>query len=104
MESPGAHETEGFVWPFLLGAVFFQTSLPCSGGYHQARGGMPLHDVVKINCEKGETTETRGASAWAKGRLLGDCMLSGMTTPPCGGRKSWYIVLLFNSRGTVNGL
>ena len=50
-----------FTRTFLLGPVFFRTILPCSGGYHLERGGMPLHDVVRINCEKGETTENQGA-------------------------------------------
>ena len=49
---------------FLLGPVFFRTALPCSGGYHLERGGMPLHDAVGINCKKGATTD---ASIWAKG-------------------------------------
>ena len=32
-------------------------------------GGMPLHDAVGINCEKGATTENQGSSVelWAKG-------------------------------------
>ena len=47
--------------PFLLGPVFFRTALPCSGGYHLERGGMPLHDEVGINCKKGATTENQGA-------------------------------------------
>ena len=47
--------------PFLLGTVFFKTALPCSGGYHMKRGGMPLHDAVGINCKKGATTETLGS-------------------------------------------
>ena len=34
---------------FLLGPVFFRTTLPCFGGYHLERGGMPLYDVVGIN-------------------------------------------------------
>ena len=34
---------------FFLGPLFFWTALPCSGGYHMERGGMPLHDVVGIN-------------------------------------------------------
>ena len=46
---------------FLLGPMFFRTSLPCSGGYHLERGGMPLHDAVGINCKKGATTENQGA-------------------------------------------
>ena len=44
----------------LLGPVFFRTALPCSGGYHLDRGGMPLHNVVGINCKKGATTENQG--------------------------------------------
>ena len=43
--------------PSLLDTAFFRTSLPCSGGYHMERGGMPLHDAVGINCKKGATTE-----------------------------------------------
>ena len=50
-----------FTLPILLGPVFFRTALPCSGGYHLERGGMPLHDAVGINCEKGPTTENQGA-------------------------------------------
>ena len=40
-----------FTRPILLGPVFFRTALPCSGGYHLERGGMPLHDAVGINCK-----------------------------------------------------
>ena len=50
-----------FKQPFLLGTVFFRTTLPCSGGYHIEEGGMPLHDEVGINCEKGATTENQGS-------------------------------------------
>ena len=46
----------------LLGTVFFQTALPCSGGYHMERGGMPLHDAVGINCEKGATAENQDSA------------------------------------------
>ena len=46
---------------FLLGTVFFRTALPCSGGYHMERGGMPLHDAVGINRKKGATTENQGS-------------------------------------------
>ena len=49
-----------FTLPFLLGTVFFRTTLPCSGGYHMERGGMPLDDVVGINCKNGATTENQG--------------------------------------------
>ena len=45
----------------FLGPVFIRTALPCSGGYHLERGGMPLHDAVGINFEKGATTENQGA-------------------------------------------
>ena len=48
--------------PFLLGPVFFRKALPCSGGYHMERGGMPLHDVVVINFKKGATTENQGSA------------------------------------------
>ena len=41
--------------------VFFQTALPCSGGYHLEMGGMPLHDAVRINCKKGATNKNHGA-------------------------------------------
>ena len=46
-----------FPRPFLLGTLFFRTDLPCSGGYHMERVGMPLHDAIGINCKKGATTE-----------------------------------------------
>ena len=44
----------------MLGPVLFRTGLPCSGGYHLERGGMPLHDAVGINCKKGATCENQG--------------------------------------------
>ena len=50
-----------FTLPFLLGTVFFQTALPCSGGYHMERGGMSFHDAVGINCEKNATTKNQGS-------------------------------------------
>ena len=37
--------------------MFFWTDLPCAGGYHIERGGMPLHDAVGINCKDGATSE-----------------------------------------------
>ena len=51
-----------FTRSFLLGPMFFRTTLPCSGGYHMERGGMSLHDVVGINCKKGATTENQGSA------------------------------------------
>ena len=61
-----------FTLPFLLGPVYFRTPLPCSGGYHIERGGMPLHDVVVINCKKGATTENQGSAVkyMARGCIL----------------------------------
>ena len=52
-----------FTLPFLPGTVFFRTALPCSGGYHMEKGGMPLHDAVGINCKnkKVATTENQGS-------------------------------------------
>ena len=92
-----AHITE---W-VSLGPVFFQTTLPCSGGYHLEKGGMPLHDAVKINCKNGATTENQGqgqaASIWAKGcMLMIVCVYVDLAWLPIlgGGRKSWYIILL----------
>ena len=62
VDSPGAYVTECVSsGHFLLDPVFFRTALPCFGGYHLERGGMPLHDTVGINCTKGSTTENRGA-------------------------------------------
>ena len=55
MESPGAYVTDlSFTRPFLLD---LSHRLPCSGGYHLERGGMPLHHAVGVNCKKGTTTE-----------------------------------------------
>ena len=61
MERPDTYVTEWFLETFFLGPVFFRTALTCSGGYHLARGGMPLHDAVGINCKKGTTTDNQGA-------------------------------------------
>ena len=58
-----------FTWPFLPGPVFFRTSLPCSGGYHLERGGVPLHDAVGINCKKGVTNEIQGADVKYMGNM-----------------------------------
>ena len=61
VESPGTYVTMSFKLPFLLGTVFFWTTLQCSGGYYIERGGMPLHDAVGIYCKKGATTENQGS-------------------------------------------
>ena len=60
VESPGTYVIE-CVSRGQLGPVFFRIALPCSGGYHTERGGMPLHDVVGINCKKDATTENQGS-------------------------------------------
>ena len=62
MENPGTYVTDEFHASILLGTVFFRTALLCSGGYYMARGGMPLHDVVGINCKKGATTENQDSA------------------------------------------
>ena len=56
-----------FTRPSLLGPVFFRTALPCSGGFHMERGGMPLHDAVGINLLK---IKAQVSSIWAKGCIL----------------------------------
>ena len=60
----------------LLGPVFCRTALPCSGGYHLEKGGMPLHDAVGINCEKSATTENLGAGVkhMGQGVYVGLCL------------------------------
>ena len=66
-----------FKLPLLLGSVFFQTALPCSGGnYYLERGGMPLHDAIGINCKKGATTENQGADVkyMGLGVYVDDCV------------------------------
>ena len=85
MESPDTYVCNrmSFTRPFLLGTVFFLTALPCSGGYHMERGGMPLYDVVGINCKKGATTENQGSGVKyiGSGVYLDDCVcvLSDLT-------------------------
>ena len=62
--------------------VFFRTAIPCSGDYHLQRGGMPLHDAVGINCQKGATTDFKAemSSVWANGCVLMIvCVLADLT-------------------------
>ena len=72
-----------FTRPGLLGPVFFRAALPCSGGYHLERGGMPFHDAVRVNCKKGEQLKINSqvSSIRAKGCMLNDCVwvLSDLT-------------------------
>ena len=67
----------------MLGPVFFRTALPCSGGYHLERGGMPLHDAVKVNSKKGAATENQGAGVESMGSggvcMMIVCVLSVLT-------------------------
>ena len=65
-----------FTLPFLLDTVFFRTALPCSGGYHEERGGIPLHDAIGINCKKASTTENQGSGVkyMGMGVYLDDCV------------------------------
>ena len=64
-----------FTRPFLLVPVFFRTALPCFGGYHMETGGMQLHDVVGISCERGASTENHGSAVKYMGYVvyLDDC-------------------------------
>ena len=61
-----------FTLPFLLGTVFFRTTLPCSGGYHMERGGIQLHDAVGINCKRAQLLKIKAqvSSICAKGCIL----------------------------------
>ena len=61
-----------FTQPFLLGTVFIPTGLPCSGGYHMERGGMPLHDEVRINCKRAQLLKIKAqvSSIYAKWCIL----------------------------------
>ena len=65
-----------YTWPFLLDPAFFRTALPCSGGYHRERGGMPLHDAVGIKCKKCSTTENQLARVMymGLGEYVDDCV------------------------------
>ena len=54
---------------------------PCVGpsshalvDYHLERGGMPLHDVVGVNCKRDAATENQGTGAWyrTKGCVFDD--------------------------------
>ena len=67
-----------FVWPCVL-----SDPLPCSIGYHMERGGMPLHDVVGINCKKGAATINQGSAVkyMGSGVYFDDCVcvLSDLT-------------------------
>ena len=67
-----------FMQPFLLGPVFFQTALPCSGGYYLERGGMKLQDAVRINCLKRLNyvlkIKALVSSIWINRCILDDCV------------------------------
>ena len=56
-----------FTWQFLHEIVLFWSALPCSGGHHLERGGMPLHDAVGIHCKNCATTEYQGTDVMYMG-------------------------------------
>ena len=58
VESPGTYVIERVSRCHFC----FRTALPCSGDYHMKRVGLPLHDVIGINCKKGSTTENQGSA------------------------------------------
>ena len=61
VESPGTYVAEWVSRGHFDFSLFFRTALPCFGGYHLERRGMPLHDEVEINCKRGATTENQGS-------------------------------------------
>ena len=61
--------------PALHYFLFFQTTLPCSGGYHLERGGMSLEDAVGVNSKKLTTTENQGADVCQVYGLRGVCWM-----------------------------
>ena len=67
-----------FKLPFLLGPVFFRTTLTRSDGYYLERGGMLLHDEAGIKREKGTTTENQTADVKYI-LLMIVCVLSDLT-------------------------
>ena len=68
VESPATYATKSVSRGHFWLSVFFRTALPCSGGYHLERGGMPLHVAVGINCEKDATTENQSAGVKYMGK------------------------------------
>ena len=87
-----------FMLPFLLGPVFFQTALPCSGGYHLKRGGMPAYMMwLGWTVKRMQLLNIKPlmSSIWAKGcMLMIVCALYNLAWLPLlgGGRKSWCII------------
>ena len=62
MESPGTYVTERVSrGHFCLALCSFGPPSRALVVNHMERGGMPLHDAVGINCEKGATTENQGS-------------------------------------------
>ena len=64
-----------------LALCFFRTPLPCSGGYHLERGGMPLHDAVGINWKRAQLLKIKAlvSSIWAKGCMIDNCVCVYLT-------------------------
>ena len=89
MESPGGYVTDvSFKRSLLIGTVFLRTTLPCSGGYHLERDGMPLHDAVRVNCRKGELQKIKVQVS----NIIVVRVLSDLTCVPLlgGGSESWH--------------
>ena len=61
-----------FKWPFLLGPVFFQTFLPCSGVFHLERGGIPFMMRLGQTVKRAQLLKIKVhmSSIWAKGCML----------------------------------
>ena len=72
-----------FTRPFLLGPVFFRTALPFSGGYHLERGGIPLHDAVGTNCEKGSSTAAAVATVAAAAATIAAATVANISCSRC---------------------
>ena len=57
------------MWPFFRGPAFFWTTLPHVRGLSVKMGGMPLHDVVGVNCKMAQLLKMKACMSgiWAKG-------------------------------------
>ena len=65
---------------YMLGSCVFRTALPRTGGRggtsHLKRGGLTLHDAVRINCKNYVTIDNKEQvpSIWSNGCVLDNCM------------------------------
>ena len=73
---------------------------PCSFGYHLERGGVPLHDAVGINCEKGALVKIKAlvSSTWAKGcwKLVSVIRLDMRPSSVDGESHGIFIIVMMN--------